>query len=663
MNPQITEQQTEQFQHLSINLDKQNIAWLCLNVANQSANILSPEVITELIQSCDTLNQLAPSGLIIYSGKRSGFIAGADIKGFVGVTDETTALKFIQLGQQMCDVLEKLPFPTLAMINGFCLGGGLELALACDYIVASESPACKLALPEVKLGIHPGFGGSVRLIRRIGVLKAMPMMLSGKNIPAKQAAKMRLVDFCVPARQLENTALNVIIEGFDQHKPAKQEKTLKDCLLQQPMVRKLLAKKMRQSTSQHAKLEHYPAPYALIDVWEKQGANNDKMYQAEAKSVSKLIQTETAQNLVRVFFLQNRLKAMGDKSLFTPRHVHVIGGGVMGGDIATWCAMQGMKVTLQDMNTEALAKVKQRADRQFKRRYRKDYHRIQSSHDHLIPDEQGHGIAKADVIIEAVFENLEVKQNIFKTLESKANPKAILASNTSSIRLEDIAKVMQQPERLLGLHFFNPVAKMPLLEIVHVPRVTANDNLQRALSFAAHINKLPMVVKSSPGFLVNRILVPYLLEAVTLYQEQVPAEVIDNAATDFGMPMGPLELADTVGLDICLHVGEILSKTLGYELPQALVKEVEEGLLGKKSGKGFYVWHKGKPAKAKQTNWQGDKQQIQERLISKLLVEAEKCLQEKIVEDVDLLDAGTIFGTGFAPFRGGPLHYLRSVQS
>jgi 3-hydroxyacyl-CoA dehydrogenase/enoyl-CoA hydratase/3-hydroxybutyryl-CoA epimerase len=647
----------KQYQHLSLKKDADNIIWLGLDVAKQSANILNPEVINELLAACDEVKLQAPSGLIIYSAKRSGFIAGADVKGFIGISDRKIALQFIQLGHRLCDTIETLPFPTLAMINGFCLGGGLELSLACDYIIATDSS--KLGLPEVKLGIHPGFGGSVRSIRRIGVLSAMPLMLTGRNVLGRKAAKLGLIDLCVPLRQLKNSARQIIKRA---QQPAKQITSYKNNLLESALTRKLIANKMRTTVAQHAKAEHYPAPYALINLWEKYGCQNNTMFKAEAESVADLIQTNTAQNLIRVFFLQNRLKALGNKKLFTPRHIHIIGGGVMGGDIAAWCAMQGFRVTIQDMNIDALASVMQRANTSFKHRYKRDRQRIMQAQDNILPDSDGHGIAKADVIIEAIFENLEAKQTLFKAIEKKAKSNAILASNTSSIMLQEIAQVMQQPERLVGLHFFNPVAKMPLLEIIYTAEITDKEVLIHAQAFATHINKLPLPVLSSSGFLVNRILVPYLLEAVILHQEKIPAEIIDKAATDFGMPMGPLELADTVGLDICLHVGEILAETVGGSVPDTLAKDVKNGLLGKKSGKGFYSWKKGKPIKNSKLDWDGDAQQIQDRLINKLLNEAQKCLDEGLVEDADLLDAGTIFGTGFAPFRGGPMHYIASLK-
>jgi len=377
------------------------------------------------------------------------------------------------------------------------------------------------------------------------------------------------------------------------------------------------------------------------------------MYRAEAESVARLIVGETAKNLVRVFFLQERLKGLGDRSLTQPRHVHVVGAGVMGGDIAAWCVMQGMTVTLQDTREEALARAVGRAAGQFGKRYRHDRFARQRAIDRLVPDREGWGIARADLVIEAVFEDLAVKQSIFREVEARARDDAILATNTSSIPLAEIAAVMERPERLVGLHFFNPVAKMPLVEVVFDPDSTSAAERARAASVTRHLHKLPLPVKSAPGFLVNRILMPYLMEAVECHGEGIPAVVIDRAATDWGMPMGPLALADTVGLDICQHVGRILGEKMGLEVPDLLDAMVAKGWLGKKSGQGFYLYRNGKAVPREKGDWDGDRELLQQRLIGRLVDEARRCLDEGIVEDADLLDAGLIFGTGYAPFRGG----------
>ena len=646
------------YKHIKVDTDDNSIIWVALNLKDQSSNVLNPEIIQELSSACSEVINTKAKGFVIYSAKPSGFVAGADVKGFQGITDSKEdrelALSFIKMGQDLCQKIEDLPIPTLAMVKGFCMGGGLELALACDYIVADNSPSTKFSLPEIKLGIHPGFGGTVRSIRRIGVLKAMPFMLTGRNVLPRQAKKMGLIDACVPRRQLEVTAMRMVLD-----QPAKQKPSKVQSLLETSPLRKLVANQMRKQVASKAKQEHYPAPYALINLWELHGSKSKQMFEAEAESVATLVATDTAQNLVRVFFLQNRLKASGDKSLFTPKHVHVIGGGVMGGDIATWCAMQGLRVTIQDTSSKALGRVVGRANDAFKRRYKKDRLRIMQAQDNLIPDLEGAGVAKADVIIEAIFEDLDAKRQLFKDIEQRARPGAILATNTSSIVLSDIADVMQQPERLVGLHFFNPVLKMPLLEIIHTPKQTDSDVIRLAQSFGTHINKLPLLVKSSPGFLINRILMPYILEGVLAQQEGVPVSVIDKAATDYGMPMGPLELADTVGLDICLHVGEIFADTVGVCIPDTLNTFISNGNLGKKTGQGFYQWVKGKKVKPSKEEWNGNLQQFQDRLINKLLHESQRCLDEGLVEDADLLDAGVIFGTGFAPFLGGPLQVIK----
>ncbi len=647
------------YQHLSLYKAEHDIVWLALNVQGKPANILMPEVLDEIQIACSEVKHLAASGLVICSAKSNGFIAGADIERFRGDKEATSnielAKEYIGQGQHTCNVVEALEIPTVAMIDGFCMGGGTELSLACDYIVVTDSAKTRISLPEIKLGIHPGFGGTVRSIKRMGILKAMPMMLTGKAYTGRIAKKLGLADFCVPIRQLKSTAEHVIL-----NKPAKKAVPAHIRLLEKKPMRSVVAAQMRKQVAQKANPEHYPAPFALIDLWKEHGGNEADMYEHEALSVSKLILTETAQNLVRVFFLQSQLKGLGDKSLINPKHIHVIGGGVMGGDIATWCAAQGLKVTVQDMSDEALAKVIQRANKTLQRKFKKDQISIRDALDRLIPDKEGHGISSADVIIEAIFEDLDVKRQVFKHVEEKARPDAILATNTSSIPLADIAEALQKPERLIGLHFFNPVFRMPLLEVVYDENVTSNEQIAMGTALGRHINKLPLPVKSSPGFLINRILMPYLLEGVTLHQQGVPVTVIDKAAKDFGMPMGPLELADTVGLDICLHVGKILSSALGTELPDNLQTYIDDKKLGKKAGEGFYLYKKGKLVKPKDSQWEGDTQQLQEKLISKMLDESEKCLDERVVENADLLDAGVIFGTGFAPFRGGPMNYLKS---
>jgi 3-hydroxyacyl-CoA dehydrogenase/enoyl-CoA hydratase/3-hydroxybutyryl-CoA epimerase len=414
---------------------------------------------------------------------------------------------------------------------------------------------------------------------------------------------------------------------------------------------------MRKQTAARAKPTHYPAPFELIDAWEAYGNDPRKMLDEEAKRVAVLINGETSKGLRRVFWLMEKLKAHGKGSGFKARRVHVIGAGVMGGDIAAWCVLQGLEVTLQDREMKYIEPALQRAKKLFVKRL-KTADRIAGAQSRLIADVEGRGAERADVIIEAIFENLEAKQELFRTLEPRVRPGAILATNTSAIPLRDIAAVLEDPDRLLGLHFFNPVAKMPLVEVVYDEN-TKPEEVERGSAFCNQINRFPLPVRSSPGFLVNRVLARYMLKAFQVHRErQVPKEALDKAAENFGMPMGPVELADTVGLDVGMGV----MKTLGGEdaAEDALVLKslVEKGKLGKKSGEGFYRWKKGRAVKDAKVLEGINLDSLAEELMQPYFDECRACLADGIVADADAVDAGMVFGTGFAPFRGGPLYYL-----
>jgi 3-hydroxyacyl-CoA dehydrogenase/enoyl-CoA hydratase/3-hydroxybutyryl-CoA epimerase len=636
------------YRHWRLERDAEGLAWLTLDRADAATNSLSRAVLEELGQVMDELLATPPKGLVIQSGKENGFIAGADIDEFGTIQSAEDALALVRRGWDSFNRLAALPFPTLALIRGFCLGGGLELTLACRYRVVVDEPGTRLGLPEVMLGIVPGWGGMTRLPRLVGAAAGLDLLLTGKTVDARKAKRLGLADECVPQRIMFNTARGVL----RAQPPGRALSFLQGLMLQAPL-KGFIAKQAAAKVARKARREHYPAPYAILEIWARHDGNALAVPAGDPASIVRLLETPTAKNLIRVFKLQERMKALGKEGGREFRRVHVVGAGVMGGDIAAWCALRGLAVSLQDQSAERLAPAMARAAKLFKERL-KDPRRVRDALDRLIPDPRGDGVSQADLVIEAIFENLEAKQKLFRELEGRVRPDAMLATNTSSIPLEDIAAAMKDPGRLLGLHFFNPVARMMLVEIV-VGKATRPELVAPAAAFTRRIDRLPLPVKSAPGFLVNRILAPYLDVAMRAVEEGIPPEVVDEAALSFGMPMGPIELADTVGLDICLAVGKLLGGA-GQAAPAGLTQALAEGHLGKKSGQGYYSWASGKAAKAAAGQAPAG---LAERLIAPMLAEARACLAEGIVEDADLLDAGAIFGTGFAPFRGGPMNHLR----
>jgi 3-hydroxyacyl-CoA dehydrogenase / enoyl-CoA hydratase / 3-hydroxybutyryl-CoA epimerase len=640
------------YKHWRIETDRDRLVWLSFDKQGAATNTLSQDTLAELDAALDAVRDLAPRGLVIRSAKASGFIAGADVEEFTRIQAPQDALSIVRRGWDTFSKLAALPFPTVALIDGFCMGGGLELALACRYRVAVDQPGTRLALPEVMLGILPGWGGVKRLPRLVGPLAALDLMMTGRSVDARRARRMGLVDAAVPPRIKENAARMTALEA-----PRPRRLPLAQALMNMPFMRPLVASMARRQLRAKARPEHYPAPYAILDLWQRYDGDPLAPHPDDPASVAALAAGDTARNLVRIFFLQERLKSLGKESDFRARHVHVVGAGVMGGDIAAWCAMRGLTVTLQDQSAERLAPAMKRARELFERRLR-ERTRVRDAVDRLVPDTAGEGARRADVLIEAIFENLDAKRELFARLEALARPDAVLATNTSSLKLGDIAAALRSPSRLVGIHFFNPVAQLQLVEVVSGAR-TDREAAKKAAAFVRQIDKLPLPVKDVAGFLVNRVLGPYLDKALRLVDQGTAPETLDAAATAFGMPMGPIELADTVGLDICLAVGKELSAGHG-EPPRRLAELVAAGNLGRKTGRGFYAWKNGRPQKGAAAPVPAD---LADTLLAPYLEEARAAVAQGVVSDADLADAGLIFATGFAPFRGGPLHYLAARAS
>ncbi len=646
--------ETPHYHHWRLETDLDGIVWLQIDRGDEKVNSLGTAVLSELDTIVAELSKNKPTGLVLMSAKPRSFIVGADVREFDATRDVGVLRDNVRQVHELFQRIEDLPFPTVVAFEGYCLGGGLELSLCFDWRIALDADHTRIGFPEVNLGIYPGFGGSGRAIAAIGAVNAMQIMLSGRMLRARAARAMGLVDQVVDAHgSLRWAARNAVLRKKRHKRPGLVQR-----MAAAGAVRGFLAKQMRKQVAARARQEHYPAPYELIDAFESAGNSQARMIQLEAEKVPELLAGDTSRNLRRVFRLMEQLKSQGKRSSFKARRVHVVGAGVMGGDIAAWCASRGLEVTLQDREMKYIEPALKRANSLFRRKLKKP-EAVAAAQQRLVADVDGRGVGRADVIIEAIFENRDAKRELLTKLNENAAAHAIIATNTSAIPLAELSDVLDDPSRLIGLHFFNPVAKMPLVEIVHDSR-SDPDRVNDGSSFATQIGKYALPVTSTPGFLVNRVLAPYMRNAMKLHREGIPKEALDKAAERFGMPMGPVELADTVGLDVGLGVIKTLMGDAAGEDKKVLEEMVKEGKLGKKSGEGFYRWKKGKPQRDPKAHEGHDLDDLAERLMQPYFDECRACLADQVVEDADLLDAGMIFGTGFAPFRGGPLHYLET---
>ena len=650
LGPTPAEATPSPYKNWTVTRDDADVAWAIWNQPGRGANTVSEAVLTELDAILTSLEASKPKGLVIRSSKSSGFAAGADIGEFVKLKTPQEVEAKIGRAHQVVDRLEALTIPTVAVIHGFALGGGLEIALACHTRIGVTGSS--YGFPEVQLGLHPGLGGTARFSRLIDPLVAMESMLTGKTIRDRKAKSLGLIDTLVPERHVQAAVTAAISGKLEPHAAG-----IVDRLKDSGPARRFAASKMRQEAAKKAPPAHYPAPGALIDLWEAHGGDPVVMRRAEIASFARLLTTDTSRNLVRVFFLLEKLKGLAGKAADV-KHVHVIGAGAMGGDIAAWCAWRGLRVTLGDVAPAPIAGAVKPATL-YGKLARGDAIKRRDAMDRLIPDPRGEGVRTADLIIEAAPERLDLKHKIYADVEAKMKEGAVLATNTSSIPLQQLAEGLKCPERLVGVHFFNPVSMLPLVEVIRHEKLDPEVEAY-ARGFVGRIDKLPAPSQSRPGFIVNRALTPYLAEALILMDEGVAPETIDKAAEGFGMPVGPIELADQVGLDVAVAVAGSLKRDLGWPLPDApdwLKQKVERKELGRKTGKGIYAWADGEAVKAK--SFAAPPADMADRLLLPMLNTAVALLREGVTDDPDVVDAAMIFGSGFAPFRGGPLHYAR----
>ncbi len=633
-------------------------AILVFDREDSAANIFDSDTLAELSERLDELaSQPEVTGLLIRSAKPRIFIAGADLNELSTARGEKLT-RLIATGQTLINRIADLPYPTVAAIHGACVGGGYELALACDWRVASDAPETKIGLPETQLGILPAWGGTTRLPELLGLQDALPVILSGKLHSAALAKRKGLVDEIVPKEHLKSHALSFLKKGKRHltHNPITHNQAV--AALTRVQAHKELLKKTRG---------HYPGPEAALEVAVASiGRTRAQSQQAELDAILRLASLPETAQLIRLFFLQERAKKHRHTAA-EPREIQqaaVIGAGLMGSGIAYWLSTRKIKTILQDISADALAQgVKSISGLYADATKHHVFSKTEASRglDRIHPASGNIPLKNCDLVVEAAVEELSIKQKIFADLSARCRPDTILATNTSALPIHELSSSITNPERLVGLHFFNPVHRMQLVEVVRTES-TSDETLATAVAFVRKIGKLPVVVKDSPGFLVNRILMPYLVEAASMFEQGGDPEEIDKAMLDFGMPMGPLRLLDEVGLDVAMHVAETLAAAFPdrMEVPEVVEKLLESGHTGRKGGSGFYVYDSASPAVnaeaiSFQTGTEDTPEDVQQILSSLMSQEAKLCLKEGVAETSEDIDLAMVLGTGYPPFRGGPM--------
>jgi 3-hydroxyacyl-CoA dehydrogenase / enoyl-CoA hydratase / 3-hydroxybutyryl-CoA epimerase len=638
---------------------------LRLDQAESGANVFNLETLVELDWNITAIaNDRIIEGVVIISEKDRIFHAGADLHALQKWSDAEVQ-RFIERGQEVFSHLAAIHVPKVAAIHGACLGGGFEMALACNYRIATSDRVTKIGLPETKLGILPAWGGSTRLPQLVGLTRALDIILGGKTPAAKQALRYGMIDAIAPRELLLSAALNLLKSGFPPRRRTLLRRVMPDRLLSPLIASHVRARILRETHG------HYPAVLKAAEViLARAGSTEKESLEHERRAVLSLLRSDACKNLIRLFFLGERVRKSDGPKLKPVERAAVIGAGIMGSGIAQWLSSRGVRVILRDVNPQAIAAGLERIRKLFSAKRVFSDKEARDGFDRIAPTAQGVPFDHVDLVIEAAVEKMEAKKKIFAQLDEQAGNSAILlATNTSALSLAEIAGATKNPDRVVGIHFFNPVHKMQLVEVVTAPQTTP-ETVQRAVQFARQIGKLPVVVKDSPGFVVNRILVPYLLEAGLLFENGARAIDVDEAMLDFGMPMGPLRLIDEVGVDIAADVAATLAARFSDRLrvPELLAKMISKGWLGRKNGRGFYNYAGKKSVPNVELNSLCrsqdaaalDRAELKLRMSLLIVNEAARCVEERITSGPEMVDFAMVMGTGFAPFRGGPLRYAET---
>ncbi|HPQ95760.1 MAG: enoyl-CoA hydratase/isomerase family protein [Thiothrix sp.] len=623
--------------------------WLGLDACREGHNRLDTEILDELITILESLQQAGHQGLIFHSRKAGKFTSGYDLELLRQSALAAQRPGLLQQGQQACQMLANLPFPTLALIEGNCLGAGLELALAMDYRLAA-STGLYLGFPEPHLGYHPCLGGTERWMAQHTPMAALPLLQGRKMLP-EQALQAGLLDACLPSGQLQAKAIELIL-----HPPAPAKTSLGQYLMNLPLLRPLAARQLARRLKPVFDPAHYPGPSRQLALWQKHAGNPQRLAAMEAQSAADLLKTRTAANLIRLYLNTSRLLARSHRLPRPETPVHIIGDTRLALELALQSAQHGLPVSIQarrDLKTGLAIRAAERLG------LPRDHHRVTSLLAGIRLDNAGNALSHAGLVLEASEDSPERRREKLVLLEQRAHRDAILACVLQELSLEWLSLEMRTPERLVGLHFFNPSPRQPLVEIILPPGQVPEGHHHPCCSFTARIGAIPLLLRDTPAHLVHRLTLTYILQGISFLQQGMPLKAIDQAGRAFGMPSGPLEMADSMGLDECRRLAEVMERAYRIRIPVLLYDLLRQGRLGEKSGRGFYRYRRGTRLRPdpEQAQWQGDEKSLQEKLMNEMLEEASICLEEGICHEAELLDIGAVFGAGFPAFLGGPLQY------
>ncbi|MEM8669650.1 MAG: 3-hydroxyacyl-CoA dehydrogenase NAD-binding domain-containing protein [Planctomycetota bacterium] len=678
------------YKNFDVQLDSRGIVTVTLDVPNRPMNVLTAEVLSELDQIVQELESSENIQLVLFqSNKESGFLSGADVEALQNFATTTEALRAIETGQTLFQRIEWLPMPTVAVIHGPCLGGGLELALACKFRIARDNSSTKIGLPEIKLGLIPGWGGTQRLPKQVGLTNALSMILTGKHLSSKEAHAAGLLHRSISPDHWQLGIQDFVDDVLAGHVEDTQrcrsfwKRWMESTQIGQRLIFRMTSRSIANKT------KHYPALRSALKAVQKGMKPGPDGFRCEKDEFVNLLATPTCRNLIGLFFAQQKARKLSTwaseakhSAHDTPiRRVGMIGAGAMGAGIGQLAAVRGFEVVFKEVDAASSEAGRRRVEKLVddlakRKSWTADERADLLNRISFSCDEQP--LANCDLVIEAVVERMDIKQHVFRMLDSVAPSNGLLTTNTSSLSVSEMASVTSRPHQVAGLHFFNPVHRMELVEVVRGSQTDAA-TLSRLVGFVKALGKTPVVTADAPGFLVNRVLFPYLGEAVLMVGEGCEVDELDRQVRRFGMPMGPLQLLDQVGIDVAYHVADSLAGTLPGVEPVArmLHAMVEQDQLGKKSGIGFYHYRRGKRGSVATLPWSmlseskpepvefldDSMTALQRRVLYPMLAEAIRCHENSIVEQPWAIDLAIVLGTGFAPHRGGPLHWVDSMGS